>query len=121
MCRNICYRIFINFFVIKPISRYSRFNVHYCLDSRTSLPDGGGRGAYRIEMQALSTGPEVRGTYARPTFNTYTRTYIYVYLILPIHINVHTCAARVRNVGTARILYAAAGTACSGNDGGVPG
>lgn len=48
--------------VIKPISRYSRSNVHYCLDSRASLPGGGGRGAYRIETQALSTGPEVRGT-----------------------------------------------------------
>lgn len=79
--------------------------MRYCLVSRPGLPSGGGsdRGAYRIEILSLSTGPVVRGTCVPD---------------LPI-IPTHKCATRVRNVSIYR--YTAAGTACSGNDGGVPG
>jgi len=59
--------------------------VRYCLVSRAAglqSGDGSDRGAYRIEIQSLSTGPVVRGTCVPD---------------LPI-IPTHKCATRVRNV-----------------------
>jgi len=79
MCRNICYRILkmFHFCVVKPISRYSRSNATVWIVGRVSGGGGSGRGAYRIEMQALSTGPEVRGT-DLPIIPTHTHICAYV-------------------------------------------